>query len=235
MIIFPLVATGISALFAVLLYRQWASRQRLSQFAWMIALAQYAAASLMVTLAVADRWDGTLYRLFWLFGAMLNVPWLALGSISLIAGKVARAVATVAIAALSLYGLIAILGADLDRVALAAVDGIPRGSEIWIDETVRVLARWYSIGGWLVVVGIALWSSRTHKGLRPPAERVRANILIAVGVSIVAIGGFALTNVGQGAAFSVSLALGVIVMFAGFLLASRAPRYRVSDPGDSPT
>lgn len=235
MILFPIVATAISAIFAVLLFRQWSGRRRLAQLAWAIALTQYAAASLMVALAIADQWDGTLYRLFWLFGAMLNVPWLALGSVALISGKVARATATVVVIALSVYGLVAIMGADLNRGALAQVDGIPRGSEIWLDELVRVLARWYSIGGWLIVVGIALLSSRPHKGLLPPAERVRANVLIAVGVSIVAIGGFALTNIGQGAAFSVTLALGVTVMFAGFLLASRAPRFRVEEPGESPT
>lgn len=235
MIVFPLIATGISAVFAALLYRQWASRRRMAQFAWAIALAMYAVASLMVTMAIADRWDGTLYRLFWLFGAMLNVPWLALGSVSLIGGKAARALAATIVGAMSAYGLVVVLGADLDRGALALVEGIPRGSKIWLDQTVRTLARWYSIGGWLIVVGIALWSSRPHKGLRPPGERVRANVLIAVGVSIVAIGGFALTNVGQGAAFSVTLALGVIVMFGGFLLASRAPRYRMEDPGESPT
>jgi len=64
---------------------------------------------------------------------------------------------------------------------------------------------------------------------------VRANLLIAVGVPIVALGCAAIVRYSRGAAFSITLAIGVTVMFVGFLLASRAPRHRVEEPGESPT
>ena len=99
----------------------------------------------------------------------------------------------------------------------------------------RSLAMWFSIVSYVVVVGIAALSSRPRKGVAPPKERVRANLLIAIGVTIVAIGSTALVRYAKGAAFSVTLAIGVAVMFVGFLLASRAPRHRVEQPGDSPT
>jgi hypothetical protein len=51
----------------------------------------------------------------------------------------------------------------------------------------------------------------------------------------VAIGSTALTRFSRGAAFSITLAIGVSVMFFGFLLAGRAPRHHVTDPGESPT
>jgi hypothetical protein len=100
---------------------------------------------------------------------------------------------------------------------------------------VRSLAIWYSTIAYVVVVGIAAATSRPRKGVAPPKERVRANLLIALGVTIVAIGSTALVRYGRGAAFSVTLAIGVAVMFVGFLLASRAPRHRVEQPGESPT
>jgi len=71
--------------------------------------------------------------------------------------------------------------------------------------------------------------------MRPSRSRVRGNALIAAGTSIVAVGGFALGRVGRGSAFSITLAIGVAVMFAGFLLASRPARFHVEDPGESPT
>lgn len=239
MILFPAAAALISAAFAALLFRQWAKRRALPQIAWGVALAMYALASVTVILGLASRWDATLYRIFWLFGVMLNVPWLALGSVSLIGGKATRALAAAVVAAASVYALVLVASGTPDRDALARVDDIPRGSEIWAaGDAAQSIGRWYSIVGWLLVVGIALWSSRTSKGMKPPAARVRANVLIAAGASITAIGGFALSRIGGDAAvggFSVTLAVGVSVMFAGFLLAGRAPRYRLDDPGESPT
>jgi hypothetical protein len=113
---------------------------------------------------------------------------------------------------------------------------IPSGSDVWHkDGSVRALAIWYSTVAYIVVVGTSLLTSRPRKGVAPPKERVRANLLIAVGVTIVAIGSTALVRFGRGAAFSITLAIGVTVMFVGFLLASRAPRHRVEEPGESPT
>ena len=41
---------------------------------WTIALAMFAAASLAMSLGVIDGWTGAEYRVYWLFGAVLNVP-----------------------------------------------------------------------------------------------------------------------------------------------------------------
>lgn len=236
MVLFPLLAALVSAVFAASLFRRFARARRVPQLAWGIALAQFAIASVAVAAGVANRWDVPTYKIFWLFGALLNVPWLAAGSIALATKRLVGYAAVAAVAVLSVYATGAVAGASADGVALAAVDGIPRGKEIWGEgSSMTSLARLYSIVAWLVVVGVALWSSKPRRGLRLPPERVKGNVLIAVGVSIVAIGGFALSRVGRGSAFSITLALGVLVMYAGFLLASRAGRHRVEDPGDSPT
>lgn len=236
MILFPIVAAVVSGAFAAVVLKRWWDRRRLTEFAWGVALVMYALASLVVAAAVGGDWDPTLYRIFWLFGALLNVPWLALGSLALIATRPVKWPAVVAVVGLSVYGLVVTAVARVDRLVLASEDGIPRGRDVWrADPGMVDLARWYSIVGWVIVVGLALWTSRSVKGVRPPADRVRANWLIAVGVSIVAIGGFALSRIGRGSAFSVTLALGVVVMFVGFLLASRAPRYTVDDPGEQAT
>lgn len=235
MIVFPLSAAAISGLFAVLLFRAFSRRKRLSQFAWGFALAQFAIASAIVAAGISGGWDPTLYRGFYLFGALLNVPWLALGSVALVAARaVARAALAVVVVA-SGYALVVLAVTSPDAGMLATEPGIPRGAEVWgPGSLLPLLARIYSIVGWLVVVGIAVWSSRARKGLRPPPSRVRANALIAAGTTVVAAGGFAL-RIGRGEAFSISLAAGVAVMFAGFLLAGRAPRYRVEDPGETAT
>jgi hypothetical protein len=241
---FALIAAAISGVFAWALLRGWRRNGRLQDLAWGISLAMYAAASLMVAAGATFGWSAGIYRLFWITGAVLTVPWLALGSVALGAGRAVRWIATALVAALHPVALYALLDGSLAEGAFKRLtpDGmveaskkIPRGAEAWGDSLALTLGRWASIVGWVVVVAIAVWTSRARKGLTPPRSRVQANMLISVGVSIVAIGGFALGRVGQGEAFSIALALGVAVMYAGFRLAGRAPRYTVTDPGASPT
>ena len=260
MIVFPLIAAVVSTAFAVLLLRQYAAKRRIQQLAWGVSMAMFALASFVVAFGVTQGWDPSLYRLYWLFGAMLNVPWLALGSIALLNKRELTLPALVIVLIISFFGLIKVASANVcegvtvsngSNGKLTCVTGtptpqesifgadrkdIPHSANVWKkDPSVRSLAIYYSTIAYLIVIGIAIFSSRPRKGVAPPAERVRANILIAAGVTIVAVGSTALVRYGRGSAFSVTLALGVIVMFIGFLLASRAPRHRVEQPGESPT
>lgn len=237
MIAFPLAAAAISVLFSVALLRRFGRRRRLAELAWGVALAQYAVASLAVAAGVGGGWDPTLYRIFWLFGALLNVPWLALGSIALLGNKVASMAALVLVAVGSVWALVAVGGGDLDRVALETRQ-IPKGSDVWCSnaaftpscDPARSLARLYSLPSFAIVALIAVLSGRRRRGVRPPPERVRANWIIAAGVTLNAIGGFALVSKGRGGPFSIVLAVSVTVMFAGFVLASRQPQAETTPP-----
>jgi len=254
MIIFPLIATVVSSVFAALLLRQYAKKRRIPQLAWGVSLAMFAVASIVVMYGTSQNWDATSYKIFYLFGAMLTVPWLALGSVALLNKRELTLPALAIVIVLSVFGFFKVVSSHPceavtgpDRVCKPAVSqppsaqvfgrkNIPSGSVVWKnDSSVRSLAVWYSTVAYVIVVGIAVVTSRKRKGVAPPVERVRANLLIAVGVTIVAIGSTALVKYGRGAAFSITLAIGVTVMFGGFLLASRPPRHRVEEPGESPT
>lgn len=229
MIVFPLVAALISVIFALALLRQFSKRRRFYHLTWGVALLMFAAASLAVAGGVGTGWDPTLFRIYWLFGALLNVPWLALGSIALLGSRLLTLVAALLVVAGSVWGLVEVFSSPVNP-AITGLEDIPRGSLAWsADPGVRELAQYYSIPSWALIVLIAAVSGRRRDGVKPPVERVRANWIIAAGVSIVAIGGFALARLAQGAAFSVTLALGVVVMFTGFLMAQRAPA--IQPPG----
>jgi hypothetical protein len=255
-IIFPLIAAVVSTVFAVLLLLQYSKKRKIQQLAWGVSMAMFALASFVVMYGTSQGWDPTSYKIFYLFGAMLNVPWLALGSVALLNKRELTLSALVIILVLSIFGFFkvvsshpceAIVGPSGHKTCVTAAStdlanrvfglkDIPSGSDVWHrDGSVRSLAIWYSTIAYVIVIGIAAATSRPRKGVAPPKERVRANLLIALGVTIVAIGSTALVRYAKGAAFSVTLAIGVAVMFVGFLLASRAPRHRVEQPGESPT
>jgi hypothetical protein len=253
-IIFPLIAAAVSTTFAVLLLRQYPRKRRIPQLAWGVSLAMFAVASFVVMYGTTQGWDPTLYRLFYLFGAMLNVPWLALGSVALLNKRELTLPALAIVVVITVFGFLKVVSGHPceavtgpNKTCVSAVSqspeaqifgrkDIPSGSDVWRkDPSVRSLAIWYSTIAYILVLLIALYSSRPRKGVSPPSERVRANLLIAIGVTIVAIGSTALVKYGRGAAFSITLAIGVSVMFVGFLLAGRAPRHHVTEPGESPT
>jgi hypothetical protein len=86
----PCVAAAASAAFAAAVLRQYAARRRPHQLAWGIALSMFAVASLALTAGVAAGWTPLSFKLYYLFGAVLNVPWLALGTVELLARPALR-------------------------------------------------------------------------------------------------------------------------------------------------
>ena len=220
MVAFPAAAALVSTIFAIQLLTQYAHRKRLPQLAWGIAMTMYAIASLAVAAGVSGGWDPTLFRIYWLFGALLNVPYLALGSVALLRRRPLTALMILVVLAATLIAVVAVASASV-RLPAETVRDIPRGSRAWgEDALVGELAAYLSIPAYIIVVLIAFASGR---GGRLPVSRIRGNWLIALGATIVAVGS-SVARYGRGSLFSVFLAVGVIVMFIGFRLASRAPR-----------
>src|SRR5688500_15809307 len=111
--LFPLAAALVSGLFSASLIRQFLRRMGPHQLAWGIALATFAAASLFAALGMIAAWSAPAFRAYYLFGALVNVPILALGTIYLYFSRRVGHAATVLVAAASVYAAVAVLGADL--------------------------------------------------------------------------------------------------------------------------
>jgi hypothetical protein len=224
--LFPLAAAGVSGYFAGVLALQWHARHRPHHLAWSVALVMFGLASACAGLGLLVGWSPGLYRVYYLFGAILNVPVLALGTMYLLAR---RPVAHVCGLVVVIAGIAAIASVSTASVMARGLDtsGIPRGSEV-LPSGVRMLSRYYSILGYVVVVGGAVWSAlRLLRGREGGLKRLaEANLLIAAGTTVVAAGS-EVARVGtgstQGLAFAVGLFLGVSLMFLGFLRSRSRP------------
>ena len=219
----PLGAAVVSAVFAWQLARGWMDRKRPNLAAWSVALAMFAVASFAPAIAMLGDWTPGLFRTYYLFGAILNVPVLGLGTIYLLGSRRLGHICAVVVAVASILAAVAVLQAHVDPSALETA-GIPRGSEA-MPAAIRLLARIYSFVGFFVVLGGALWSAvRLWRQRRQDLRRLAiANGLIAAGTFVVALGsGFAFY--GSGAPFAVGLFAGVSLMFWGFLKTRTRPR-----------
>jgi hypothetical protein len=96
---------------------------------------------------------------------------------------------------------------------------LPQGSEVF-GPLPRILAAVASGGGATVVFGGAAWSGvRLLRG-RGPRRLAVGNLVIAAGTAVLSASGLLNSVLGQMDAFAVTLAAGVTILFAGFLVAS---------------
>ena len=85
--VFPLGAAIIALAFTFsLALRSW-RRARPHLMLWMVALLMYAAASFAMFLGVLSNWTSAEFRIYWLLGAVLTVPYLAQGEVYLLVRK----------------------------------------------------------------------------------------------------------------------------------------------------
>ena len=192
----------------------------------------YAAASFCLFLGVLGGWTAAEYRLYWLFGAVLTVPYLAVGELYLLSRdrRVTTAVLILLLFATA-FAVARIRTATLDTGALS-VD-LPKGSEAWAGDTfVLDLARYYAFPAYFFLIGGTLWSAWKMRGRPELRDRFIGTLLIAIGATIVAAGSaFALT--GNLVGFSITLTTGIAVMFWGFLRASRPSTDRAPPAGQT--
>ena len=82
--VFPLAAALTALAFAGLVTKEFIARRRPYLLAWAIALFMFAAASAAAFLGILSGWNTRLFAIYWLFGAVLNVPFLAAGEVLLL-------------------------------------------------------------------------------------------------------------------------------------------------------
>jgi hypothetical protein len=220
------LATAVSTVFAQATLVRFTQRRKPHELAWTVALAMFALASVALASGSSTGWDRGTFRFFYLMGAILDVPWLALGTVYLLASPAVGRRVQWFLVGFSGFAAGVMLTAPMRAVA---GDTIPVGKDVF-DALPRILAAAGSGAGALVVFAGATWSVvrfLRHRE-RPGSRRMAgANALIALGTAVLSAGGLVEGVVGHDEAFALSLALGISVIYVGFLTAgarSRAER-----------
>lgn len=214
MVLIPAMAAIVAAAFALVVLRQYGGHRRTYQLMWATGLAMFAVAAFAGYLARSGGTTEAEYRLFYLLGAILNVAWLGLGSVYLLARRSWANAALAFVVLLSLLSAYAVFSTPVNVAAAAdSGRGFPDGS------VPRILAGVGSGLGSLALIGGALWSAWIFLRKRRNGRRAVANVVIAVGVLIVAAGGTA-TFTGASGILELTNLVGLSVIFAGFLLIS---------------
>src|SRR3990172_5892266 len=239
----PVASALVILVFALLVFRRYRRRGGTHLLVWGIGLTMFGVGSFTEAYSTL-AWDPTVFRLWYLGGAILNAAWLGQGTVYLLSGQrmpnlLLALIMGYAAAALLFIGLAAPLDIRPGYVAaLIAFHGIiftlPLNAATF-DPTQTLSAQYreilppgavvrrftpiFNIYGTISLVGGALYSAWLlwRKEIMP--NRVLGNVLIATGALSLAFAS-SLVRLGLGDYLYVAELAGAVLMFAGFLLAT---------------
>jgi hypothetical protein len=175
----------------------------------------------------AFGWHPLVFRLWYLFGAILVAAWLGQGTVYLLAKRRWADVLMAILSVASLFALIRVSTAELDPSLMTT--SVHTGSELSghaiVTPGVRVLTPFFNLYGTVTLVGGAVWSAWIFFRKRILLHRAIGSILIAVGAVFPALGG-TFSRFGVAGALYLGEFLGAIVMFAGFIRATTPMKSR---------
>jgi hypothetical protein len=207
-------ASLVAFAFALSTLERWLDRRKPHEGAWTIALFLFTGASVALWGGAAFGWNGLWFRLFFLLGAVINVPYLALGTVYLLFGRRAGGRTAFGVNAFTFFSAGVIAVAPLTAAIVS--DTLPQGSDVF-GPLPRVLAAAGSGIAAVVVIGGSAWSAVRGRF-------VLANILIASGTVILGAGGLLNSVLDEMQGFAVSLVVGITLLFTGFLLTNAPGR-----------
>jgi hypothetical protein len=217
----PLSSSVISIVFALLILRRYLDRRGPHLLLWGIGMVFYGIGGFCEAYHGAFGWRPLIFRLWYLFGAILVAAWLGQGTVYLLARRQWANGLMVLLVLGSLYGLFRVFGAELDPALMTS--SLHTGSELSghaiVTPGVRSLTPIFNSYGTLTLVGGAGYSAWLFWRKRVLLHRTIGNLLIAVGAILPAFGG-TFSRMGLPNALYLGELLGAVLIFAGYLRAT---------------
>lgn len=208
------IAAVAATAFAADLWLNYRRRPRPHVAAYGAGMTMFALATWALFIGVSLGWTGPTYRTFFLFGAVLNIPFLALGSMFLVVGKRSGHVMLIALGALTAISTTLTLTVPFENPLPES--GIP--TDIFATGFgPRLFAIIGGATGTLILVTLALVS--LFRFWKKDRQIVWGNALIVAGTASAAWRGTGLA-LGDAGGFALSLFLAVSFIWAGYKVAS---------------
>jgi len=207
----PLASAIVSFVFALVVLDQFFARRKPYQLVWTVGLFMYSIST------GTEFWTGmwglndTVYRLWYLFGAIFVAAYLGMGTLYLLTPRRIAHIIMVILLAASFYATFRVFTASIDLSNLHVLSGIA------MPQGVRLMTPLFNTFGTIALVGGAIYSAWVFWRRRIMPHRVISNILIAVGAILPAVGGTHMRLGGGLQLFYIFELLGIIIIFIGFL------------------
>lgn len=219
-LISAILATSAAATASIAMGVEYARARRPHAICWSISLALFAVASAILALGTIVGWSDILFRAYYMVGGVLVVPWMTLGAVWLFGSvKLGRigVWTTIGLSALvvvvSIFMPVNVPGPDLPELKQALSDA----------PFARALAVIANAGGTPIAIFLLLRASSTYRRKKVLPNKASGAIVISIGIAAAAMGGV-LAAVESVNYLAPSLAVGAVLIMAGFRMWSRTPR-----------
>jgi hypothetical protein len=213
----PLATSIISFIFAIIVLDQYFAKRGPHQLLWSIGLLMYCISTF------AEFWWNVfgqieiLYRLWYLIGAIFVAAYLGQGTLYLLLKRKTAHIIMAILGAVSIYATFRVFNINIDISSLTELTGVG----IFPKDIRAIITPIFNTFGTLALVGGAIYSIVIFSRKKILLHRVPANILIAVGAILPAIGGTHISIGGNINLFFFFELIGVILIFIGFLRANK--------------
>jgi hypothetical protein len=216
-----IVASAISLIFAWVVFTRFTLTGRPAFAAWTAGLLIFAAAAACQAIGERTGFNAPLFRAFYLLGGVLGVIWLSMGTLFLLAPRRVARAATLGLVVVTLVMAVAAAVVQVDASRLDSAAGV-LGDAISHGSPLQLGAVILNILGTLILVGGSGWSAYRLVRDRGGVDRVVCNVLLTAGAFVIAAG-FSAAKIAGGALDTLGVyeAIGIAVMFAGFLSIGR--------------
>jgi MFS family permease len=233
--IIPFLSSIVSFVFAVIIFKRYADRRGTHLLIWGIGMVFYGIGGFCEAYFGALGWNPLIFRLWYLFGAILVAAWLGQGTVYLLAKRNwANALALILILG-SIYAAFRVFNAELDPTLMTS--STHTGSELSghaiVTSGIRTLTPIFNLYGTVALVGGAIYSAYIFWRKRILLHRTIGNLMIAVGALAPAFGG-AFSRFGVPGALYYGEFFGAILLFAGFIRATTPMKNTEPQPAPTP-
>ena len=210
----PLITSIVSLIFAVTVLDQYFARRKPYQLLWAIGLFMYCISTF------TEFWWNTqghvliLYRLWYLLGAILVAAYLGQGTLYLLMRRRQAHLIMVILSIATIYAAVRVLTVEID---ISGLTTLLTGVGVMPFDIRAIITPLFNTFGTLALVGGAIYSAFIFWRKHILRHRVIANILIALGALLPALGGIHISTNGDLNLFFVFELIGAIIMFVGFL------------------
>jgi hypothetical protein len=213
----PIITTAFAVYFTYVLYLHWKENPKRYLLWWMIGVALYGLGTLTEATTTVAGWHSTVFRSWYIAGALLGGAPLAQGTAYLLLKQ-----KTADRISVTLVGYVAMASAFviLSPIDLTLVEPNRLSGEVLEWQWVRLFSPLANTYALFMLVGGAAWSAwRYRRKTGRSGPRVTGNWLIAIGALLPGIGG-SFTRAGMVEVLYVTEIVGLSLIYLGYRVIS---------------
>ena len=217
----PIATTLVAAVFATAVFRRWLRRRPAPHLLWWSAgIALYGLGTLAESYTTLLGWNESVFRLWYVAGALLGAAPLAQGTVYLLLPRRTADALAVALLLFVTVAATAVLSSPID---LRAVEAHGLSGRVLAWQEVRYFSPVVNVYAVVFLVGGAVVSAWRYRRMPSERHRVTGNVLIAVGAILPGVGGVS-ARLGATEILYVTELVGLVLIWTGYAFTTSSSR-----------